>query len=257
MADMSLVNKKLMLAGLFFAKFGKEALAALGFTTWKEAYNSLAFAIGGRPTSLKLYRQEYDPYFPNGRKGWHDRSIRPTRLALKEEFGSLGLAEFAQLVKTQFASEADVDIAIGRTTIAAGLSIEGESSFAKRMITGLAAENYFEEHYAAVEKFAETRLTRTTAFGCGFDFKLTPLSGEAFLAVEVKGLRAADGQIQLTEKEFKMADYLGKRFYLYVVSDFAHTPIANVVEDPLRAGIPFEPKRVTSEQRLWIANWGT
>ena len=41
MADMTIVNKKLMLAGLFLSKFGKDALSALGFSTWKEAYSSL------------------------------------------------------------------------------------------------------------------------------------------------------------------------------------------------------------------------
>ena len=254
MADMTIVNRKLMLAGLFLSKFGKDALSALGFSTWQEAYNSLAFAIGGKPTSLKMYRQEYDPCFPNGRQGWHGRDIRPTRLALKEEFENLDLAEFAQLIKTQFSGSSDVDVAIGRTTIAAGLSCEEESSFAKRMITGRAAENYFETHYAAERKFAGSEIMRTTEFGCGFDFKLTS-EGKEFLAVEVKGLRLPTGQIQLTEKEFKMAAYLKKRFYLYVVSDFAHVPVARVVEDPLNSGMSFDSKRVASEQKLWVAQW--
>jgi len=254
MADMTIVNKKLMLAGLFLSKFGDEGIRTLGFRTWTEAYNSLAFAIGGKPTSVKMYRQEYDPYFPNGRQGWHGREIRPTRLTLMEEFGALGIEEFSQLVKTQFASENDVDPIVGKVAVAAGITADGTSSFAKRMITGQAAENFFETNYKSVEKFAPCEVFRTTAFGCGFDFKLTPPEGD-FLAVEVKGLRATSGQIQLTEKEFKMAEYLQKRFYLYVVSDFAHTPLATVVEDPLNAGIAFEKHSVKSEQKLWVAQW--
>ena len=95
---------------------------------------------------------------------------------------------------------------------------------------------------------------RTTALGCGFDFKLTPPDGD-FLAVEVKGLRAASGQIQLTEKEFKMAEYLKERFYLYVVSDFAHIPTVKVVENPLSSGISFESKKISSEHEVWVAYW--
>jgi len=253
-SDMTIVNKKMMLAGMFLSKFGDAGLRTLGFRTWTEAYNSLAFAIGGKPSSVKLYRQEYDPYFPNGRQGWHRREIRPTRLALKEEFGQLGLEEFAQLVKTQFAGGGDVDPMIGKVVVAAGIPADGTTSFAKRMITGQAAENYFEANYRSVEMFASCVVARTTAFGCGFDFKLTPPNGD-FLAVEVKGLQAKSGQIQLTEKEFKMAGYLQKRFYLYVVTDFAHTPLATVVEDPLNAGIAFEKRSVKSEQKLWVAQW--
>lgn len=254
MADMTLVNKKLMLAGLFLSKFGDAAVSSLGFATWTEAYNALAFSIGGKPNSLKMYRQEYDPYFPNGRKGWHGREIRPTRLALMNEFGALALPEFSQLIKTQFSSDCDVDTSIAQATIAAGVIADSESSFARRMTTGLAAENYFESHYESVSSFSACELMRTTTFGCGFDFKLTPPVGE-FLAVEVKGLRTATGQIQLTEKEFAMAEYLQNRFYLYVVSDFAHTPTAKVVENPLRAGISFEPKKVSSEHKVWVAHW--
>lgn len=254
MVDMTIVNKKLMLAGLFLSKFGDAALAELGFSSWTEAYNSLAFTIGGKPNSLKMYRQEYDPYFPNGRKGWVGREIRPTRLALMNEFGSLNISEFSQLVKTQFANACDVDVSIGKVAIAAGLTVDDETSFARRMITGQAAENYFEAHYAEVKGFEHCQLMRTTALGCGFDFKLTPPDGD-FLAVEVKGLRAASGQIQLTEKEFKMAEYLKERFYLYVVSDFAHIPAVKVVENPLSSGISFESKKISSEHEVWVAYW--
>jgi len=254
MAEMTYVNRKLMFVGLFLSKYGKKALAELGFSTWPEAYNSLAFTIGGKPNSLKLFRQEFDPYFPNGRKGWSGRAIRPTRLAVLEEFGNLDFPELSQMVKTQLMSNSDVDVEVGKVTSAAGLLADTDTPFAKRIITGQAAENYFESHYASVERFAPCQLTRTTAFGCGFDFKLTP-PNEDFLAVEVKGLRAASGQIQLTEKEYKIANYLQSRFYLYVVADFAHTPVATVIENPLNAGITFEEKTLSSEQKLWVAQW--
>ena len=73
------------------------------------------------------------------------------------------------------------------------------------------------------------------------------------MAVEVKGLRTPSGQIQLTEKEFKMAQYLSRRFYLYVVMDFAHIPKPRVIENPLNVGIVFEERSVKSEQRIWVA----
>ena len=69
MSEMTITNKKLMLAGLYLSKFdrGKQGLKALGFKTLQEAYNSFALAVGGRPASVKNYMQEFDPYFPNSR----------------------------------------------------------------------------------------------------------------------------------------------------------------------------------------------
>lgn len=252
MSEMTIENKKLMLAGMFLSKFNRQGLEALGYKSLQEAYNSFAFAVGGKPSSVKLYMQEFDPYFPNSRKGWRNRPIRPTRQELMDEFGGLDLNEFSELVKTQFAGNADVDLEIGRTAIAAGVKSDDSSTFARRMMTGLAAENYFAENFRDIERFRDCTLQRTTAYGCGFDFKLTPRN-EDFLAVEVKGLRTPSGQIQLTEKEFKMAQHLSMRFYLYVVTDFAHTPKPRVIENPLDAGISFEERAVKSEQRVWIA----
>lgn len=252
MSEMTIENKKLMLAGMFLSKFNRQGLEALGYKSLQEAYNSFAFAVGGKPSSVKLYMQEFDPYFPNSRKGWRNRPIRPTRQGLIDEFGGLGLEEFSELVRTQFAGAADIDLAVGRVAVAAGVKSDSASTFARRMMTGLAAENYFEQKYRDFSCFKDCALQRTTAYGCGFDFKLTPPRGD-FLAVEVKGLRASSGQIQLTEKEFKMAQYLSVRFYLYVVTDFAHAPKPRVIENPLDAGITFEERSVKSEQSVWVA----
>lgn len=252
MSEMTTENKKLMLAGMFLSKFNRQGLEALGYKSLQEAYNSFALAVGGKPSSVKLYMQEFDPFFPNSRKGWRNRPIRPTRQDLIDEFGGLGLEEFSELLRTQFAGDTDVDLAVGRVAVAAGVKSDESSTFARRMMTGLAAENFFEQNYKDVTCFKDCALQRTTTYGCGFDFKLTPTRGD-FLAVEVKGLRTPSGQIQLTEKEFKMAQYLSRRFYLYVVMDFAHIPKPRVIENPLNVGIVFEERSVKSEQRIWVA----
>ena len=36
----------------------------------------MGYALGGKPTSIKNYMQEFDPHFPNNRKGWHKRPMR-------------------------------------------------------------------------------------------------------------------------------------------------------------------------------------
>ena len=121
MSEMTVPNKKLMLAGMFLSKFNRQGLEALGYRSLQEAYNSFAFAVGGKPSSVKLYMQEFDPYFPNSRKGWRNRPIRPTRQELIDEFGRLNLDEFSELLRTQFAANVDVDLAVGRASMAAGV----------------------------------------------------------------------------------------------------------------------------------------
>ena len=86
MSKMTIANKKLMLAGLYLSKFNREGLASLGFRTLGEAYKSFAFAFGGKPTSVKLYMQEFDPYFPNSRIGFKNKAIRPRRQAFINEY---------------------------------------------------------------------------------------------------------------------------------------------------------------------------
>ena len=252
MSEMLIKNKKMMLAGMFLSKFDRKGLAALGFNTLSEAYNSFAYAVGGKPSSVKLYMQEFDPYFTNSRTGWKNRDIRPSRQAFIEEYGKLELQEFLEMIKVQFAGDMDVDPAIGRITLAAGIESGDASAFARRIMTGQAAETFFENNYHHIHKFKDCSIQRTTAYGCGFDYKLVP-PGADFLAVEVKGIRTSTGQIQMTEKEFKMAQYLASRFFLYVVTDFAHTPKPRLIENPLASGISFEERAIKSEQRIWIA----
>ena len=178
--------------------------------------------------------------------------MHPTRKACLLEYGDMSLEEFAELVQTQFAMDGDIDLELNQTVVKAGVKTTEDGSFAKRMVTGRAAENFFERHYKEVSRFEPCDLKRTTDLGCGFDFKLTPPE-EPFLGVEVKGLREKKGQILLTEKEFKMAGVLKKRFYLYVVTDFAKAPKPKVIENPLSAGIAFEEKTIEYTQHIWVA----
>ena len=253
MTEMTPKNKKMMLAGLFLSKFDRAGYVALGYKSFAEAYRGLAAVVGGPWRSVKQYRDEFDPVFENGRKGWHKRKMHPSRKLFLEQYGNMELDEFAQLVQMQFAHADDIDLAINRVVCQAKIQVDGERSFAARMLTGKGAENYFEEHYSEYPRFSACGIKRTTELGCGFDFKLTP-PNEEFLGVEVKGLKFRHGQIQLTEKEFKMAGKLEKRFYLYVVTNFATEPMPRVIEDPLNAGISFECKTNKVETKVWTAN---
>lgn len=236
------INEKMMLIGLFLSRFDKKGLEVLGFKRFWEAYNTFALALGGPPKSINNYRDEFDAHFPNPRKGWASRPLRPTRKAMMEKYADLSLEEFAKVIREVTSSLGDAE----------DVASEGESmSFAKRMMTGQSAENYFETHYKEVSCFKDASLTRTTAHGCGFDFRLE-VDGNPYLAVEVKGLGAINGAFQMTSKEYKVADYLQDRYFLYVVRGFeTPRPFFTVVRNPLRASLMLEKHEVVSYQTFW------
>ncbi|MGH9784821.1 MAG: protein NO VEIN domain-containing protein [Terriglobia bacterium] len=235
---------KMVLAGLFLSKFNDVGVRSLGFGGFSEAFNALAFSLKGSPASLKNYRDEFDPYFPNTRKGWHKRSIRKYCKEALDEFGGLNLEAFTALIKTEVSLAGQIEI------IQEHLDATEASSFAKRLVTGQAAEKYFERTCKFLPEFQNCDLTNTTGLGCGFDYKMVP-EESPFLAVEVKGMSASTGEIQLTSKEHRAAELLKDRFFLFVVRNFAEKPFHTVFRNPLNSRLVFERREVATVQVSW------
>lgn len=95
-------NWKEMLAGLFLSKFNECGYRRLGYSSFKEAYDGLSNLVGGNPLSVRNYRDEFDPVFPNGRAGYFGRNMRPSRKKILERFGGLDLETMAQLIEEQY-----------------------------------------------------------------------------------------------------------------------------------------------------------
>jgi hypothetical protein len=242
-------REKLILAGLFLSKFDDVGLRTLGFSGFAEAFNTLAFSLKASPASLKNYRDEFDPFFPNPRKGWHKRPIRAYCKSLMDEFGSLSITAFANLLKTEISVAGDIEI------IEEQVEETESKSFAKRLVTGQAAEKYFERVCHTVPEFQGYGLTNTTGLGCGFDYKMVQ-EESPFLAVEVKGLTASTGAIQLTSKEYRVAQLLAGRFFLFVVRNFAEKPFHTVFQNPLGSALVFERRETVSVQVAWSTSIG-
>src|SRR5580658_2298478 len=105
-ADLT-ARQKLILSGLYLSKFDSLGLKRLGFDNFVEAFNVIGYALGSRPASVKNYRDEFDPFFPNQRKGWHNRPTREYCREVYEEYKGLDLAEFTGLVKSFFGFDID------------------------------------------------------------------------------------------------------------------------------------------------------
>jgi hypothetical protein len=241
------LREKSILAGLYLSKFDSEGLRRLGFGSFVEAFNVIGSALGTRPASIKNYRDEFDPLFPNDRKGWHKRPIREYCKVVYSAFGSLNLEDFTSLLKRLIYKEHDLDLLMEEVETKQG----EDRSFAKRLITGQAAEQYFKTKYKEISPFQNFELEDTTRLGCGFDFRL--FSPTVFYGVEVKGLSEVRGSVALTSKEHSVASVSKSRFFLFVVKNFRENPFHEWYQDPLNGDLVFS--RV--EQKLVQISWMT
>jgi len=243
-------REKLILAGLYLSKYDSIALKRLGFESFAEAFNVIGYAMGARPASIKNYRDEFDPLFPNRRRGWHKRSTRDYCLRVFDEYKELDFESFTDLIK----SFAGYDENVWSEVEAAEAQIESESHFAKRLITGLAAEHYFESVQPSIPEFRGYALENTTRLGCGYDFRLRTEADREFLAVEVKGLAERTGSLSLTPKEHDLAAVLKDRFFLFVVRNFRETPSHEIFQNPLSGRLQFRRTERVTVHVSWLTS---
>lgn len=247
-------RERQILCGLFLSKYDRAALDYLGFASFTEAFNTLGYSLQARPASIKNYRDELDPYFPNPRKGWHKRALRDHCRRILETYREANLTQLGGLIQAIISPRHEISAFPEVQQVLCRHEADENSSFAKRLITGLAAERYFTSRYAEIPEFNGKTLTDTTHWGCGFDFKVTTGSDDSYYAVEVKGLRTKSGQIQLTHLEWDMAQALRQRYYLVLVRNFAEVPFQTVIQDPAHANLDFM-KTTRKETRVsWTAH---
>lgn len=239
------LREKAIICGLFLSKFDTRGLAALGFNTFKEAFNVLGLAINTKPTSIKNYRDELDPLFPNIRQGWHKRKLRIHCQNIYDTFRNYELDEMAALVSSFTGCSLTID--------GSEKTISESATFAKRLLTGRAAENFFLANYRDEPEFNTLDAIDVTQTGCGFDFRLQSETASSFNAVEVKGIRYEKGDISFTNKEHSVADSLREAYYLYVVKNFNEVPYAVKYCNPLLAGLDFKRMERKVVQISWSA----
>lgn len=240
------IRDKSILIGLYLSKFDEEALSALGFKGSNEAFNTLGYSIGSKPASIKNYRDEFDPLFPNPRKGWHKRPVRDYCKKFYDDFSKLQFGTFTELIKGFVIDHYDMEKIAGKMK-----KIDRSESVAKRLVTGKAAEEYFKINYKFVPNFENFELKDTTYLACGFDYKLSLESD--FYCVEVKGLSTKTGTIAMTEKEYSIAYELKKQYCLFIVMNFVERPTHQYFFDPLNSKLAF--KKV--ERKLIQINYAT
>ncbi len=250
MAERITKREKLILVGLYLSKYDLLGLEKLGFGSFVEAFNAFGYAMGSPPASIKNYRDEFDPFFPNRRRGWHNRQIRNYCLKVYEEYKSLDFESFTGLVKSFVKDDENLWSEVQEK------QDKGEvaSSFAKRLITGLAAEQYFESVQPSLPEFEGYAVEDTTRLGCGYDFRLYSSTKEDFLVVEVKGLRERIGSLSMTPKEYEAATTLQDKFFLFVVKNFQEKPFHEIFQNPSSGKLQFKKIERVVMHVSWLAN---
>jgi hypothetical protein len=243
-------REKLILVGLYLSKYDSLGLKRLGFSTFAEAFNAFGYAMGAKPASIKNYRDEFDPLFPNRRQGWHNRKTRIYCLKVFEDYRGLDLESFTGLIESFVGFDENVSSEIQHKK----RPREPQSNFGQRLITGLAAERYFEVVRPTLSQFEGYAMQNTTSLGCGYDFRLEIPPDKNFLAVEVKGLNGMTGSLSLTPKEYEIARTLNDRFFLFVVKNFKESPFHEIFQNPLSSGLKFKKKERLTIQVSWLAN---
>lgn len=245
-------RQKAMLVGLFMSKFGDDGISRLGFQSFTESCNIIGLSLGIKSTSLRNYRDEFDPFFPNARKGWRNRDPYPDRLALYNSYGNLDLEKFAALIERTVFKRSEINEL--PETIRSHLPQNNET-FARRLVTGQAAEEYFRRKHKVLPEFSGLMMKNTTHLGCGFDFCLS--SDKVKYGVEVKELRTDTGGIMMTDKEYKVAKIMRGDYFLFVVKNLAQeNPSHQLHRDPLSCGLQFSRTERQVVQVSWTVNIG-
>lgn len=95
-----LSEEQVLILALYLSKFSEEALNYLEVKTWKEAYIRIAERSKeySNPKSINNLKDHYDPYFDNGRKGWHQKPLIPKYKNILDQFKNLKRNEFEKII---------------------------------------------------------------------------------------------------------------------------------------------------------------
>ena len=199
-------NRKLgLLIAYYLSKFNTTGLRNLGFKTFTQAYNDIGNRLNVKASTVKNWRDEFDPLHENKRYGWHQRELRPSRLEVVDKYNNISEDALTQIVNEILSDKSNTDINKILESIDANTTDTKHGSvreYTSLGITGKRAEEIFMERFdnGLIDNISGV-LIDTRNDGCGYDFKLDSSS----LVFEIKGLSGEIGGIRFTDKEWATA----------------------------------------------------
>ncbi|MGO9571938.1 MAG: DUF3883 domain-containing protein [Desulfomonilaceae bacterium] len=230
-----------LVAAFYLSKFDAEALARLGYSTFKEAYADIGQQLGVNPRSVKNKRDDFDPLFSNARAGWHQRELGPSRQKVLHLLNDLSFDALTGFVRDLIRDPAyrqspevvDVLNALKRER-------REKWRFIPRGATGRMAEELFVEWFHEGRTPFRGTIEDRREDGCGYDFLIR--DGEVVRLVEVKGVADREGGALFTDKEWQTA-YDSTEYYLAFFVNLREAPELRVFCNP---SLLFTPRRIVN-----------
>lgn len=235
-APMEENNKLALIIAFYFSKFDKIGYENLGYKNFSEAFRVIGEILNVKPASIKQMREQFDPYHENSRVGWYQRPLTRSRRDVMNQYG--GLSEMAlrsiiqEILENVEAGTADLEeytkyIAENDNDLK---TKESSTAYTTRGITGQSAEELFLEFYEAGKiKGFTVPLKDTRLNGTGYDFEMDAAPNYVF---EIKELRATEGSILFTDHEWKVAQNLGEKYFVVLLSNLDEVVKVSIVQNP-------------------------
>jgi hypothetical protein len=246
-ADRSGIKPEALIVGYALSRLDRRLLSEMGWSNWNAAYDAAAKALKEKRNSIKQLRDEFDPYFDNGRRGWFQRPMYPTRVAVLHEFENVSDAALVETVCRILSRDVAPLQEVLQTVAAPPTRVSG---VAERLLTGRMAEEFFVKSCQAIITVAPADLVDMRLSGEGYDFGVSSRPG---VAIEVKGLRKSRGDVLFTDREWSEARKRRADYWLVVVGRLeSESPRARLLPDPSGV-LSASCSLVQSSAALWRA----
>lgn len=215
-----------IVVGYAMSRLDLQYLKARGLSSWNEAYSEASRALGQVPATFKNLRDEFDPIHSNPRKGWHKRSLRPTRQNVLSELAEVGEDAILELASRLLAGD-KVETAEAIDSLARISNVS--ANVAERLLTGRRAEEFFLANCQSIISIGKEDIIDLRNAAAGFDFGVRRRPKDA---IEVKGIKEGRGNVLFTDREWSEAKARKRQYALVVVGNLATSPTAMVIHDP-------------------------
>jgi hypothetical protein len=232
----------LNLIGYGLSKFDNEFIKEFGFNTKNNFFNYFVeIGIVETGSVVKNRMDLFDPFFPNNRKGWHQKgnAYIHRKYLIDSLFGNENVKGYSDIVKLYLKENYKIkELFVEVKPIV-------KSRFKKLQETGLEAELYFMNNFNDVTAFKNGILEDARLYGDGYDFQIN-VNEYSYLA-EIKGIREKKGRFRLTEKEFLMASEYKNDYIVTLVLNMNDLPTFLTIENPIN-NLKFEERIIKSKE---------
>lgn len=168
-------NELALIVAFYLAKFNREAIANLGFPSFRGAFDEIGRRLGVNPNTVKNMRDQFDPLF-GSRAGWYQRELPPSRRRVVEAFGELSEAALRSLVKDSisiddFSSTDTAKELVHAVSEPTGVYGAERKPLLQRGLTGRLAEEHFLKLFNSDSTPFSGELFDARDLGAGFDFR--------------------------------------------------------------------------------------